>query len=63
MGWSAKQRLDTPYKKDIKGKLVACSWEEAFKILAEKFKSVKPEEIASLVGDQACLESIILRQD
>ena len=58
-----KQRLDTPYRKDTKGKLVACSWEEAFEILAEKFKSIKPEEIASLVGDQACLESIIALKD
>ncbi len=57
------QRLDTPYKKDIKGHLVACSWEEAFKTLTEKIKSIKPKEIAALVGDQACLESVVALKD
>ena len=57
------QRLDAPYKKDIKGHLVACSWEEAFKTLAEKIKSIKPKEIAALVGDQACLESVVALKD
>ena len=57
------QRLDAPYKKDIKGHLVACSWEEAFKTLTEKIKSINPKEIAALVGDQACLESVVALKD
>ncbi len=59
----SNQRLDSPYKRDLKGKLVACSWEEAFKVLAENFKGLKSEEIAALVGDQACLESIVSLKD
>jgi len=57
------QRLDTPYKRDAKGMLLACSWEEAFKTLSEKFKDVKSKEIAALVGGQACLESIVSLKD
>ena len=59
----SNQRLDSPYKRDLKGKLVACSWEGAFKVLAENFKGLKSEEIAALVGDQACLESIVSLKD
>ena len=57
------QRLDAPYKKNIKGHLVACSWDEAFKTLAEKIKSIKSKEIGALVGDQACLESVVALKD
>ena len=59
----SNQRLDSPYKRDLKGKLVECSWEEAFKVLAENFKGLKSEEIAALVGDQPCLESIVSLKD
>jgi len=51
------QRLDRPYiKKD--GKLQEASWEEALKLVAEKIKAAKPEKIAALAGDLACVESM-----
>ncbi len=52
-----KQRLDTPYVRE-NGKLKKTSWEAALKLLINKLKSFKPEEIAGLVGDLADLEMI-----
>ncbi len=57
------QRLDVPYKRDSKGKLVACSWEDAFQLMAKMTSILKPKEIASIVGGQACLESIVALLD
>jgi NADH-quinone oxidoreductase subunit G len=52
-----KQRLDTPYIRK-NGKLEKASWEEATKLLINKLKDYKPNEIAGLVGDLADLEMI-----
>ena len=52
------QRLDKPYiKRD--GKLVACSWDEALALVAQKFTSNNPNEIAALAGDLADQESML----
>ena len=57
------QRLDVPYKRNSNGKLVACSWEDAFQLIAKILTRLKPKEIASIVGGQACLESIVALLD
>ena len=57
------QRLDTPYKRNSKGELEVCSWDEAFQIMAQITINLKSKEIASLVGGQACLESIVALKD
>ena len=57
------QRLDVPYRRDSKGKLVPCSWEDAFQLMAKIISSLKSKEIASIVGGQACLESIVALLD
>jgi len=50
-----KQRLDTPYVRE-NGKLKKTSWDNAFKILISKLKTVNPNEVAGIVGDLADLE-------
>jgi NADH-quinone oxidoreductase subunit G len=51
------QRLDKPYiKKD--GKLVPCSWNEAYKAIATRLENVKGEDIAAIAGDLADCESM-----
>jgi len=52
-----KQRLDTPYIRE-NGRLQKSSWNEAFKILINKLKTINPNEVAGLVGDLADLEMV-----
>jgi NADH-quinone oxidoreductase subunit G len=52
-----KQRLDSPYIRE-NGKLRKSSWDEAYKLLISKIKSINPNEIGGLVGDLADLEMI-----
>jgi len=52
-----KQRLDVPYIRE-NGKLQKTSWREAQKILINKLKSFKSEEMAGMVGGLADLEMI-----
>ena len=56
------QRLDQPYIRDGK-KLRPASWEEAFEAIAEKFDSIKPEEIGAMVGDLAAVEEMKALKD
>ena len=51
----SKQRLDKPYIR-VNGRLQKSSWNEATKILINKFKSFKPNEIGGMVGELADLE-------
>ncbi|MFN7612680.1 MAG: molybdopterin-dependent oxidoreductase, partial [Alphaproteobacteria bacterium] len=51
------QRLDRPYIRKL-GKLQPASWDEALKRVAEKIAAVKPDEIAAIAGDLACVESM-----
>ena len=52
-----KQRIDTPYIRE-NGKLKKTTWNEALKLLIDKIKSFKPNEIAGIVGDLSDLEMI-----
>jgi NADH-quinone oxidoreductase subunit G len=52
-----KQRLDTPYVRE-NGVLKKTSWDQALKVLIEKLKFFKPNEVAGIVGDLADLEMI-----
>ncbi len=50
----SRQRLDTPYVRKA-GKLVASSWEEAFKTIKA---SIKGKKLAAIAGDLASSEAI-----
>ncbi len=52
-----KQRLDVPYIRE-NNKLVKTSWDNAYKILINKFKNFQPSQMAGIVGDLADLEMI-----
>jgi NADH-quinone oxidoreductase subunit G len=52
-----KQRLDVPYIKK-NNKLVKSTWDDAIELIANKIKSVKPEQIAGHVGDMTSMETI-----
>ncbi len=58
----SRQRLDTPYVRE-NGKLVPASWDEAFSVLAAKFKGVKGDAIAAIAGDQADVEAMTVLKD
>ncbi len=52
------QRLDKAYvKKD--GKLTPTSLQEAYKVIANKFKSLEKEEIAALSGNLSAVEDVL----
>lgn len=53
-----RQRLDTPYVKK-NGKLEKATWDEAYKTIAQKIKSLKPNEIGAIAGDLIDVESIL----
>ena len=52
-----KQRLDSPYIRE-NGRLQKTSWDKAYKLLINKIKSFKSDEVAGIVGDLADLEMI-----
>src|SRR6185369_634684 len=49
--------LDRPYVRK-NGKLQETSWADALATVAAKLKSAKPEKVAAIAGDQACVESM-----
>ena len=53
-----KQRLDVPYIKK-NNKLQKSSWDEALDLISNKFKEIKPNEIAGHVGDMVGLENAL----
>lgn len=53
-----KQRLDTPYVKH-KGKLKKATWDEAYKAIADKIKSLKANEIGAIAGDLIDAEAML----
>ena len=53
-----KQRLDVPYVKK-NNKLEKVSWDEAIDLLADKIKSVSPNEIGGHIGDMVNLENAL----
>jgi NADH-quinone oxidoreductase subunit G len=57
-----KQRLDQPFIR-TDGKLREASWDEAFNVIDNKIKSLDPNRIAAIVGDQCDAESMIALKD
>jgi NADH-quinone oxidoreductase subunit G len=57
------QRLDRPYIRGNDGKLREASWEDALTVVANKMKSLKPEQMAALSGNLACAESVMALRD
>ncbi len=53
-----KQRLDVPYVKK-NNILTKTTWDEAIKIISDKIKSLKPNEISGHVGDMISMESAL----
>ncbi|WP_341790351.1 NADH-quinone oxidoreductase subunit NuoG [Rickettsia endosymbiont of Polydrusus tereticollis] len=51
------QRLDRPYIRK-NGKLIEASWSEALKVVADKITSLQGNQIASIAGSLACVESM-----
>jgi NADH-quinone oxidoreductase subunit G len=51
------QRLDRPYVRK-KGKLVPASWDEAFRVIAEKLKGLDGSRFATIAGDLAAAEEM-----
>ena len=58
-----RQRLTTPMIRGEDGNLSPCSWEEALVEVASKLHSVKPEEMAAVVGGLADAESLVALKD
>ena len=53
-----KQRLDVPYVKR-NNKLEKSTWDEVIPILAEKIKTINPNEIGGHIGDMVNLENAL----
>ncbi len=51
------RRLDRPYVRK-NGKLVECSWDDAFAAIAKKVKATAPEKIGAIAGDLAGAEEM-----
>ena len=52
------QRLDTPYVKH-EGRLVKSNWDDVLKIISDKIKELKPEEVAGHIGQMSSMETIL----
>jgi NADH dehydrogenase (ubiquinone) Fe-S protein 1 len=58
-----RQRLNVPMTKDANGNYVDLKWEDALDSAAEMFRKTDPKDIAVMIGDQACLESVTALRD
>ncbi|MEX0922564.1 MAG: NADH-quinone oxidoreductase subunit NuoG, partial [Rhodovibrionaceae bacterium] len=58
----ARRRLDTPYLRNAKGKLVAASWDEAFAAIAARLDDLDGKQIAAIAGDLCDVESMFALQ-
>jgi NADH dehydrogenase (ubiquinone) Fe-S protein 1 len=58
-----RQRLNVPMTKDKNGAYVDLTWEEALEKAGQVLSETKPEDIAVMIGDQPCLESITALRD
>ena len=56
------QRIDTPYYKK-NGKFEKIEWEEAYKIITDKIKSISPNKIAGFTGDLTNMETMYITKD
>ena len=59
----SNQRLDSPYKRNSKGKLEVCSWDEAFNEISKNISTLKGSQIASLAIGNSCIESMVALKD
>jgi len=57
------QRLDSPFVRGTDGKLHAASWDEALRVVSDKMKALSPHDMAAIVGNLACAESITALKD
>ena len=57
-----RQRLDTPYIRKG-GKLQPATWHEALAVIADRFRTVRPERMAALVGDLVSTEAVKALKD
>ncbi|MDZ4740795.1 MAG: NADH-quinone oxidoreductase subunit NuoG [Alphaproteobacteria bacterium] len=57
-----RQRLDTPYIRKG-GKLQPATWYEALAVIADRFRTVRPERMAALVGDLVSTEAVKALKD
>jgi NADH-quinone oxidoreductase subunit G len=57
------QRLDRPYVRGLDGKLVEASWEQALGVVAAQMKALSGQNIAAVVGNMACAESVVALKD
>ena len=53
-----KRRLDTPWLRNAKGKMVETTWGKAFEAISAKIKGVDGKDMAAIVGDVADMESM-----
>ena len=53
-----RQRLDRPYIRNDKGRLVPVSWDEAFERIARHVKNLPGKKIGAIAGDLASCEAI-----
>lgn len=58
-----RQRLNVPMIKDKSGKYTDLKWEDALEKAKLVFAETKPQDIAVMIGDQACLESVTALRD
>jgi len=58
-----RQRLNVPMIKDKDGNMKDVSWDEALVKVAEVISKTRSEDIASMIGDQADVESITALRD
>jgi NADH-quinone oxidoreductase subunit G len=57
-----RQRLDRPYlRRD--GRLQPCSWDEAFRAIAQRLEGVPGDKVAALAGDLCDAESMLALKD
>ncbi|GGD06097.1 NADH-quinone oxidoreductase subunit NuoG [Aquisalinus flavus] len=56
------QRLDRPYVR-VDGKLKPASWEEAFKVAADRINASDPSKVAALAGDLVSVEAVKALKD
>jgi len=57
------QRLDRPYVRGLDGKLVEASWEQALGAVAAQMKALAGQNMAAVVGNLACAESVMALKD
>ncbi len=57
------QRLDRPYVRNAEGRLEPATWPEAFDAIAKRAGKLQPHQMAALVGNQACAESVMAFKD